>query len=87
MNDTTTIQEANVARLQEIDPVRVNVFPTIYDAARNCDTDSAHGKAVCVLLPYYGSPRADKLCLVCAVTCVELWLADPDQRVAIVVNK
>jgi hypothetical protein len=73
MSEITTIQEANVARLREIDPARVFVNAVDPPTQRSCDTDSHHGKGVCYLYAQ-DSSEVDVLCLDCAITTAEIWL-------------
>jgi hypothetical protein len=81
-----TIQEANVARLREIEPKRVFVAEADLDSTRFCGTDFLHGKAVAWLLPD-GSQEVDVLCMPCAVRVTELWLEDPGHQVTIAVAR
>jgi hypothetical protein len=81
-----TIQEANVARLQEIDPDRVFVDEAEVDSTRNCETDALHGKAVAWLLAD-DRQEVDILCITCAVQFTESWLQDPGRQVTIAVTR
>jgi hypothetical protein len=69
----TTIQEANVAHLRELDPDRVLVVLMQAPTRQNCDTDSHHGKGVCWMLAQLDQEPCT-LCLSCAIVAAEKWL-------------
>lgn len=84
---SASIQEANIARLQALDPQRVFTCAVDMLARVNCDTDSLHGKGVCYLLAD-GCQQVDVLCMACAVPVAEGWLAtDPGRQVTVAVAR
>jgi hypothetical protein len=84
MTYVTTIQEANIARLRELDPKRVYVEAGSKPATRSCDTDSQHGKGVCSLLAQ-GEQEVDVLCLACTLLTAGVWLTSDVEYVMIAV--
>lgn len=73
MNDTMTIQDANVAMLRTIDPERVYVAAVELECGVRCDSDYLHGKGVVAVWPE-GQRCADTLCLACAMPVIEGWI-------------
>lgn len=78
-----TVQQANVERLQGIDPERMNVGTVDINVVYLCDTDSLHGAAVCCLLAP-NDQDANFLCLACAVRVAESWLTSSSDGVVTV---
>ena len=73
MNVTMTIQDANVARLREINPDSVYAEAIDIESRQTCDTDFLHGKAVVSIWPE-GHPYLDAVCMACAVLIIEGWI-------------
>jgi hypothetical protein len=82
MNKTQTIQEANVAELEKIDPTRITVVPLATESFMDCDLCPTKG--VCYLTAE-GSKTVDILCLKDAIRVAEMWLQDPGQHVVVAV--
>lgn len=86
MNTMMSIQEANIQRLNAINPNRVFVTAVDVEARLSCATDSQHGKGVCFLIAM-DEQEPNVLCLKCAVEATELWLLDPEEFVTVAVAR
>jgi hypothetical protein len=83
----TTIQDANVAALNEIgaraavNSAVLDVWAIPSEATTNCATDAHHGKAVCIIVDAAG--QTDELCLACAAVVVAVVVNVPDSHTCV----